>query len=360
MEAKAQGVIKKKIFFIVASLGAGGSERVFWLLAQNFDKSIYDITIVFLDSEDKCFSTDIDGVNFVDLKTKKASRSFFALYQFLKNEKPFAVFSTTSHINILVSMVSLFVRVPNLIARASNIPDQMRKFDGPKARFWNVFTRLSYYRFDIIVCQSDEMKQSVIKEYNVNQSKLIVIPNPVLYTGLIKEEHHSPSKKRLIIVARLSKEKGFDRLLDILKELPENYSLTIVGDGVLKRDILNKVKLLKLEHRVVFMGQITDVGKIISKHDLMVLSSFTEGFPNVVLESLSVGIPVVTFRVGGLSGLLSNGFNGFIVEQGDLQGFKNQVLTACSKRWDFAAIKQDVYRKYAIDKVTGQYENLII
>lgn len=360
MKATTHETIKKKIFFIVASLGAGGSERVFWLLAQRFDKSLYDITIVFLDSEDKCFSTDIEGVNFVDLKTKKASLSFFALYKFLKNEKPFAIFSTTNHINILISMVSLFVSVPNLIARASNIPNQMRKFDGRKARFWNIFTRLSYYRFDIIVCQSDEMKQSVIKEYKVNQSKLTVIPNPVLYTGLIKEEHHSPSKKRLIIVARLSKEKGLDRLLNILNELPENYFLTIVGDGVLKRDILSKVELLKLKHRVVFMGQIKDVARIISKHDLMVLSSFTEGFPNVVLESLSVGIPVVTFRVGGLSGLLRNGFNGFIVEQGDLQGFKNRVLIACSKRWDFAAIKEDVYKKYALDKVAVLYENLII
>ncbi|MFZ4263633.1 glycosyltransferase [Sphingobacterium sp. HJSM2_6] len=355
-----QGTIKNKIFFIVASLGAGGAERVFWLLAQRFDKSLYDITIVFLNSEDKCFSTDIDGVNFVDLKTRKASLSFFALYKFLKKEKPFAIFSTTGHINILVSLVSLFISVPNLIARASNIPDQMKKFDGRKTRFWNIFTRISYHRFDIIVCQSDEMMQSVIKEYKVNPGKLIVIPNPVLYTGLIKEEYHSPSKKRLIIVARLSKEKGIDRLLDIIKELPENYSLTIVGDGGLKGDILSKVELLKLNHRVVFMGQITNVAKIILEHDLMVLSSFTEGFPNVVLESLSVGIPVVTFRVGGLSGLLRNGFNGFIVEQGDLQGFKNQVLTACSKRWDFAAIKQDVYKRYALDKVAVEYQNLIV
>jgi len=355
-----QGTIKNKIFFIVASLGAGGAERVFWLLAQRFDKSLYDITIVFLNSEDKCFSTDIDGVNFVDLKTRKASLSFFALFKFLKKEKPFAIFSTTGHINILVSLVSLFISVPNLIARASNIPDQMKKFDGRKARFWNIFTRISYHRFDIIVCQSDEMMQSVIKEYKVNPGKLIVIPNPVLYTGLIKEEYHSPSKKRLIIVARLSKEKGIDRLLDIIKELPENYSLTIVGDGGLKGDILSKVELLKLNHRVVFMGQITNVAKIILEHDLMVLSSFTEGFPNVVLESLSVGIPVVTFRVGGLSGLLRNGFNGFIVEQGDLQGFKNQVLTACSKRWDFAAIKQDVYKRYALDKVAVEYQNLIV
>jgi len=122
--------MKKKVFFVVTSLGAGGSERVFWLLTQYFAKPEYAVSIVILNNEDKCFSTTIDGVNFIDLKTKKASRSFFNLYQLLKKERPYAVFSTTDHINVLVAMVSYLVKIPHLIARVSNNIDQMKKFNS--------------------------------------------------------------------------------------------------------------------------------------------------------------------------------------------------------------------------------------
>ncbi|WEK21284.1 MAG: glycosyltransferase [Candidatus Pedobacter colombiensis] len=351
--------MKKKIFFIVASLGAGGSERVFWILSQGFNKKLYDVSVVFLDSSDKCFSMDIEDVDFIDLKTSKASLSFFKLLKLIKKEKPFAVFSTTDHINILVALVSLFVTIPNLIARASNIPKQMRHFDGLKAKFWNLFTQFSYKKFHVVVCQSKEMKEAIAEEFDIPDEKLVIIPNPVLYTGFIKEKITSSVQKKLIIVARLAKEKGFDRLLNIFKELPENYTLTIVGDGPLRTEIISNVKSLKIENRIFFSGQITEVNSLITKHDLMVLSSFTEGFPNVVLESLSVGIPVVTFRVGGVSGLIRNGFNGFIVEQDNLEDFKRQILKACSKKWDSLAIKEDVYQKCALDKVAVKYENLM-
>jgi hypothetical protein len=116
----------KKVFFVLSSLTSGGSERVFWNLAQGFNKDKFDVTVVILDSTVNCFSMDLEGVRFIDLKTKKASKSFFALYNLLKKEEPYAVFSTTDHINILVSLVGRFLKIPMLIARASNIPHEFR------------------------------------------------------------------------------------------------------------------------------------------------------------------------------------------------------------------------------------------
>lgn len=354
--------MKKKVFFILASLIDGGSEKVFWLLSQGFNKKLYDVNIILLDSNKGCFSTELSGVTFINLDTKKASKSFFKLYKLIKKEQPYVVFSTTDHINILVSFVSLFVKIPNLIARASNNPHQMKHFEGLKSRFWMLFTRLSYNKYDKIVCQTEEMKQSVLVEYNLNPKQLVVIPNPVLYTNIIKEANRGNGivyQKKLLIVARMSKEKGFDRLLEIFSELPETYFLSIAGDGPLKNDIVDKINLLKISSRVKLLGRISNVIHTISKHDVFVLSSFTEGFPNVILESLSVGVPVVTFRVGGISGLVRDGFNGYVVEQDDMDGFKNKVITACNKVWNADVIKEDVCSNYALDKVVQQYECLI-
>ncbi|WP_214225528.1 glycosyltransferase [Pedobacter sp. B4-66] len=351
--------MKKKVFFIITSLQGGGSERVFWLLSQGFNKELYNVCVIILDSSNGCFSTEITGVKFIDLGTVRASRSFWKLYKLIKNEKPFAVFSTTDHINMLVSFVSIFVKIPNLIARASNNPHQMKQFEGLKTRFWRLFTRVSYKNYDRIVCQTDEMKKSVLAEYNLNPNQLVVIHNPLIYSDLVKGERSLNGQKKLLIIARMSKEKGFERLLDIFSQLPETYTLSIAGDGVLKNKIVEQVNVLNLQSRVTFLGNVNNVTSIICKHDVLLLGSFTEGFPNVVLESLSVGLPVVSFRVGGISDLIKDGFNGYIIEQGDLKDFKNQIITACNKPWDFSAIKNDVYNKYALDKVAAEYEYLI-
>ncbi|MEN0052971.1 MAG: glycosyltransferase [Mucilaginibacter sp.] len=351
--------MKKKIFLIVGSLGAGGSERVYWLLSQYFNKEDYEVSVVFLNAGEQCFSTDIEGIRFIDLKTVKASRSFFKLYRLLKDEKPFAVFSTTDHINILTAMVACFLKVPHLIARASNNPQQMKKFYGYKTRFYNLFTRLLSIRFNFIVCQSPEMQQSVSKLYGVSSRKLKVISNPILHTPMIKKELNNAELKKLIVVARLNAEKGLFRLLEAMNGLPPNYILTIVGCGPLMDDLKTEVDLKKLDKRVNFLGKINNVSAQMVQHDLFVLSSYTEGFPNAVLEALSLGVPVVTFRVDGTRELIQEGFNGYVAEQDNITQLRNLIIRACSQSWQHEAIKADAYNRFSLDKIGQAYESLL-
>lgn len=351
---------KRKVFFVLSSLASGGSERVFWNLAQGFDKHRFDVTIVMLDASVNCFSMDLDQVKFIDLKTKRASRSFFSLYSVLKKEQPYAVFSTTDHINILVSLVGRFLKIPVLVARASNIPHQQRLYEGFKSKFYERFTGMSYRGYKHIVCQSEEMKDSLIRTYDVNPNLITVIGNPVLQTSKVKLLKAQSRVYKLLVVARFALEKGLDRLIDILAGLPENYQLSLVGIGVLKNQIAQKVVDLGLTSRVQFYGQINNIQEVMLEHDLMVLSSYTEGFPNVVLEALNIGLPVVTFKVSGIPELIINGFNGYILEQNDIHGFQQSVIHACTvDNWDPVKIKQQVYQKYALGLISARYEELI-
>jgi len=352
--------LKKKVFFVLSSLTSGGSERVFWNLAQGFNKDRFDVTIVILDSTVNCFSMDLAGVRFIDLKTRKASKSFFALYNVLKKEAPYAVFSTTDHINILVSLVGRFLKIPMLIARASNIPHEQRLFEGFKSRFYELFASASYRGYKQIVCQSDEMKQSLIKTYNVNQRLIKVIANPVLPTNKLKALKTPDKIYKLLVVARFALEKGLERLVDIMAGLPDNYHLDFVGTGVLKDKIAAKINNLGLNHRLKIIGEIKNIHEVMVQHDLMVLSSYTEGFPNVVLEALTVGLPVVTFKVSGIPGLIVDGFNGYVLEQDDLNGFGDKIIQACTKdQWKPSEIRENVYQKCALDKISAEYEELI-
>jgi len=347
---------RKKIFFIVSSLSAGGAERVFWLISQNFDKCKYDVSIVLFNSNNAFFSMNLEGVRVIDLKTIKASLSFPKLYKLVKKEKPYAIFGTGNHINFLISLVSNFVKIRYIIARPSSISAEINQYSNLKGKIFDKFTKLFFRKFNRIICQSDEIRNSLSKVYKINSSKMVVIPNPVVVSPLLK---NSEPANRLIIVGRLTEVKGHIRLLDIFSMLPSFYSLSMAGDGELKERLIEKGADLNIGSRIHMLGQVSNVMEVIANHDVLVLTSYTEGFPNVVLESLSVGVPVVTFRVGGVSNFVVDDFNGYIVEQNDLIGFKNAIEKACSKEWNYNEIKMDIQTRFSLEKVVGMYQDLI-
>lgn len=349
--------MKKKVFFLLSSLGIGGSEKVFWLLAQNFDKSKYDVSIVILNSRNDYLQKDLKDVSIIDLQTINASRSFFALCKLMRKERPHAVFSTAAHINILLALVSVFVKINKLVGRESNIYQQIAQFGGFSTKFWGLFVNVCYKRFDAIVCQSVEMKESFLQNFTIPTKKLIILANPVIMADTMRSEAEPGNK--LIFVARLSAEKGHDRLLNILFNLPDDFTLTLAGDGELKEDIQKQINVLGLQNRVSMLGTITNVSQVIAQNNVSVLSSYTEGFPNVVLESLAAGVPVVTFRVGGINEIIKPGFNGFVAEQGDVDAFKDYLLLACSRKWDAAEIRKDVLNRFSVGHICQQYESLI-
>ncbi len=349
--------MRKKVYFVLSSLNAGGAERVFWLLSQNFDKTLYDVNLVLLNSKAGFFSSELKDVRVIDLKTGKASRSFFKLYRLFRKEKPYAVYTTGGHISALVGLISFFIPIPHLIARPSNVAEVIR-FKGPKARFLSFFNRLFYNRFDTVVCQSEEIRSSVRTKYR-ESTRIVIIPNPVIPTDWIKRDAPAPEMRKLINVARLTRQKGHERLIRMMAGLPAGYRLDIAGDGPLRDEISDQVRTLNLGDRVKILGLVNGIPELLAGYDLMVLPSYVEGFPNVVIESLSVGIPVVAFEVGGISALIRDGFNGYIVAQGDVEAFKDRVIRACSRSWDHQAIKEDVATRFSIEAIVSDYQELI-
>lgn len=350
--------MKTKVWFVLGHLKAGGAERVFWTLTQYFDKQKYSVNLILLDSSDIFFSTDLKHVNIFHLNSKRASRSFIKLIKLAWIERPDAVFTTGSHLNILMAFVKLFAPIPILIGREVNIPELMAQINGPKDRFWDRFVTTTYKKINIGICQSEEIKHSLSIRYKIPETKLKIIPNPVVETPVISS-NITGNQKKLLVIARLAPEKGLLRLLDIFNSLPKEYTLNIAGDGPDKARIEIRIKELGLQGRVKFLGTVKNVQELIAEHGLLVLSSFTEGFPNVVLEALSVGIPVVSFKVSGIAALLKDDFNGFVVEQGDVEGFAKTIIKASSRQWNSVEIKLDVYKKFGVQKVVKMYEDLI-
>lgn len=351
--------MKKKVFFILSSLGAGGSERVFWLLSQGFDKNVYETYIVHLGSDVTAFSTDLEGVTVINLKTVRASRSFRKLHQLIKKEQPHAVFSTGANMNILVALISMLNKIPCKIAREANVYKEMASIRRSNSLLLKVLIGLSYRVFDHIVCQSIEIKNSFIKSFRFPAKRLIIIANPVLNSTFQRRIKNNDGINKILIVARLEPEKAHFRLLDIMKKLPENFHLTIAGEGSCYSEINQQINRLDIGHRVVMLGKVNYVDQLIISHDVSVLTSLSEGFPNTLLESIARGTPVISYKVSGISDLVLPGFNGYIIDQGDELGFVTHLQRACLRKWNHDEMIEDIQDRFSLEKIAKSYQNLI-
>jgi glycosyltransferase involved in cell wall biosynthesis len=352
--------MKRKVFFIMASLGTGGSERVFWLLAQGFDKQLFEVFIVHLGSGKNVLSSVLDDVKVINLNTIKASKSIFKLLKLVRLEKPYAIFSTGAHINVLVSMMSIFVKTPVIVARESNVYSEMAKVVNRGFDIWIPLIEIFYRRFNWIICQSTEINSSFLKSFRLPIDKLKIIPNPVRVVQISNfQKKNEVNNIKLLIVARLAPEKMHNRLLEIFAALPTEFHLTIAGDGPCREKLETQIYKLGLEKRVILLGEVKNVDQLYQQHQLCLLCSVTEGFPNALLESIANGTPIVSFRVGGLSNLIIQGFNGYVIDQNDTDSYRLHIIKACGQTWDRKAMMQDIQNRFSLSKISSDYQALL-
>lgn len=129
-------------------------------------------------------------------------------------------------------------------------------------------------------------------------------------------------------VGNLTTGKGHDFLLRTFSKLVKNRSdviLFIAGDGSLKQKLIKMAKEFKVYDRIIFAGYIKNPKRIIAKFDLLILPSQTEAFGRVLLEAMQVGTPIVATEVGGIPEVITNEYNGLLVEYGDEDAMLNAI-----------------------------------
>ncbi len=142
-----------------------------------------------------------------------------------------------------------------------------------------------------------------------------------------------PQENRLVCVGRLCPQKGQLLLVEAIRRLKDkgiDCQLTLVGDGELRQTIVELAKSLGVDSQIRITGWLSsdDVKKEISQAKLMVLPSFAEGLPVVIMESLALGIPVVTTYVAGIPELVTDGESGWLVTPGDIDALTETLIKA--------------------------------
>ena len=197
------------------------------------------------------------------------------------------------------------------------------KKTNPNGKYDKLFKRI-LPTFDKIVAVSDNVKKCFNDIYHLDD-KVIVIYNVVNGEKIIelsKEESKvllDSNELKLVSVGRLHEMKGYDRLIDTIYKLKsdgifDNVKLRIYGDGPLFESLNQKISDLKLTNDIFLMGSVMNPYKYIKNSDLFILSSIYEPFGLVIVESLTLGVPVLATLNSATDKLISNDYNGLIVE----------------------------------------------
>ncbi len=190
-----------------------------------------------------------------------------------------------------------------------------------------ILTRLPY---DKIITVSNSTKKSLVEYYGVNENRVCVV-----YNGVDLELIDSIKKKKkyentILFAGRLAPHKHVDHLLKVVKSLKKDIPgirLIIVGTGVEKENLIRLAGKYGLKKQVQFLENLDYPELIIEmkKSSILALPSTREGFGMVLAEANACGIPVVAYASGGVVEVVENGFNGFLVEPGDLKSLENKI-----------------------------------
>ncbi|MTE25585.1 MULTISPECIES: glycosyltransferase [Winogradskyella] len=352
---------KIKVFFVLPTLFAGGAERVITFVAKHLDKKKFDVTLVVIGFE-KDTKYDVSEISVIYLEKPRVLSGVKGIIRLLAKHRPQVVVSSISHLNIIMGLISKLFPKIKFIGRHATITNVAKKYKKPRKKSFISsfikFDQIGIKSLDYIICQSTDMKDDFLKIYNIDENRVKIIHNPVTQVDVLKQKGKSiNSIKKFITVGRMTKVKGQARLLDVLSRLTIPFEFTIIGDGRNKEDILNKIEELQLNDKVTHIEHSDDVFSHLIKHDMFLQGSYSEGFPNALLESCTVGVPVIAFNApGGTKEIVTNGVNGYLVETEDEFLEKLQE----TKDWDPKEISKYVNKKFNKEKIIGDFEQLFI
>jgi glycosyltransferase involved in cell wall biosynthesis len=313
--------MKKNLFILIPNLGGGGAERVITTITRHLNRDLWSITLIVVQDNDSVYRSSIpNDISYINLRSSRVRYALPKIISMLWLRRPDIVFSTLGHLNLALAMVrKILPKKITFIARESSIVSYMNMHHRyPSLLSW--LYRKFYSNFDILVSQSNLMATDLIDNFNVPERKVKIIHNPVdilrvrnLSTSLTNADDainnwRNYSGVKLLSVGRMSPEKGFDILIKSIhqcRDLP--LRLLILGSGPMFDQLSEMVLRLNISNIITIHEFIENPYPLMAVADAFVLSSHFEGFPNAVLEAVTLGTPIIsTPAPGGLFDIIHN------------------------------------------------------
>jgi glycosyltransferase involved in cell wall biosynthesis len=346
-----------RLVFLLQDLKFGGTQRQTLELARRLDPARFQVEVWMLMAGDDLVPVARDwGIPLIWLarQNRVGPLSLLNLWRRLRRGSVDLLMLLTTVPNIWGKLLGRLARVPIIISTCrGGVPNrQHEKWLWPLA--------------DHIITNSLAEADLLTGSYGIPSERVTVILN-----GVDPEFFQPPRAGRsgqpvILSVGRLEPQKNQETLIEAFRlvaaEHPE-AKLCLVGNGMLQEHLLNLAARHGLAERVQILPGRTNLRPLFQEATVFVLSSVAEGLPNVVLEAMATGLPVVATRVGGMPEVVLPGRTGWLVPRGDVVALAaaiSQLLFApeTSRAFGQAGREQALLKKFSLDAMVRSHEEV--
>jgi len=372
---------KHRVALCITELRVGGAERVLVELAARIDRSRFEPFVCSMkprpeDGEDSFVKKLTEAgipIEFANIGSPLSLPcGLLRLKNVFKKYMPQICQSFLFHANFFSRLAARTAGVPVVISGIRV---------AEKEKQWHLhLDHMTQSLVDKCVCVSKGVAEFTIQMGKIPQRKICVIPNGIdtaEYENVQKSDLTqfgcSPGTHKVLVIGRLHQQKGIDWLLQTLPhwlELRQNCELLIVGDGPERNILEQAVTQQPCKNRVHFFGHRRDVPELLAASDLLLLPSRWEGMPNVVMQAMASGLPVVATEVEGIEELLAQQSNASgnltalpqTCKFGDTTTFASKInnLLDDAKLRQIIGIhnKEKIRQHFKIEQMVADYEEL--
>lgn len=314
---------KKHICFYIGSLHKGGAERVFVNLAGYFQEKGYQVTMVtqyqFPAAEEYALPpgvrrvlSDLTEAELSNSRIINFCRRVSKLRRIWKREKPNLVLSCIGKNNFMTVVTTMFTKTKAVV---SVVGEAKEEYPG---RLMRLLANLLFPLAGGIILQTERSRYFF---HRIVQKRAVILPNS-LNPDFIRPRYEGKREERIVSVGRMDANKNHEMMIRAFAALAKRYpayTLTIYGEGELRGHLEALAAELGVADRVFLPGVIPDVARQTRRAALFLLTSYSEGVSNALIEALAGGLPVIATDVpsGGTVELITDGTNGLIIPAGD-------------------------------------------
>ena len=348
------------ICFICAGLGGGGGmERSLTSLANYYATIGHEVSIVNLFKTSTYFELD-PRINVIwpSVNREKYNRLLYAfinvgyIRRSIRQIHPDVLLSFGEWFNPYVIISTRFLKIPLYIS------DRM----GPNINlgFLLETARKFTYKYATgIIAQTSVAAETIQKK--TNAKNITIIPNAVRVINVSNNEKN----KQIVTVGRLSKEKGHIYLIRAFAILQcTDWTLHIVGDGSEMNSLINESEILGIRDKVFFYGHLKNFSNILGESEIFVLPSLYEGFPNALVEAMSVPLACISSEcVAGPGDIIENNINGILVPTANAEALSvalEKLINSNNLRDYLAENAYKIRETLVFDRIANKYLDFIL
>ncbi|MBE9225009.1 glycosyltransferase [Phormidium sp. LEGE 05292] len=334
--------INFRVALFLGNFGGGGIERVTARLSHQLVKLGIQIDLILIDVDSTHLWQMPSESRIINLKSSGLFKSLPKLVRYLRQERPSILFAADHFANEVAILACSIARVPTrvIVSERNQLSKTARNGSQLKARLAPLLTKLLYPLADGILAVSHGVAKDLAHVASLPLEKIEVIYNPVNPEMFVKAKEpldhpwFAPGELPVILgVGKLEKQKDFPTLIRAFAKVQQHKPcrLVILGWGPDRPKLEALIQELGLEDVVDLPGHVNNPYMFMARSAVFALSSVWEGLPNVLIEAIALGIPVVsTDCESGPREILAGGKYGYLTPVGDSEALAEGILQVLS------------------------------